>query len=95
MTVGFNGHALQLGSPSADGKVTLTNPLNLENAEGVVQIADNPDSDQDFVEISGVVSSTAGGADVLTVTSENGAETFQNGLLVLSGANSMSALGWR
>ncbi|QEG37393.1 LamG-like jellyroll fold domain-containing protein [Bythopirellula goksoeyrii] len=91
-TAGFNGHALQLGSPTADGKVELTNDLNLENAERVVQIADNPNSDQDFVEISGDISSTAGGADVLTVTAENGEGAFQNGLLVLSGSNSMSKL---
>ncbi|MEM9658814.1 MAG: PEP-CTERM sorting domain-containing protein, partial [Planctomycetota bacterium] len=89
---GFNGNALQLGSPTADGLVTLTNNLNLENAEGVVQVADNPDSEQDAAEISGVVSSTAGGADVLTVTSENGGGAFDNGLLILSGANSMSKL---
>ena len=87
---GFNGNALQLGSPFADGKVELTNNLNLEGAERIVQIGDNPDSDQDFVEISGNITSIAGGE--LTVTEENGGGSFEGGLLVLSGINSMEKL---
>ena len=86
---GFNGQTLQLGSPQATGRVELTNNINLENDRRSVEILDNPTTNDDVAEISGVISSSAGGADVLVV---RGPPAFQTGHLLLSGNNSYTTL---
>ncbi len=88
-TAGFNGQTLQFGSLFATGHVNLTNDINLENASRFVEVVDNDESIADIAEISGAISSTAGGDDVLVV---RGPLAFVSGHLVLSGANSYSAL---
>jgi PEP-CTERM motif len=89
-TQGFNGQVLQLGSPSADGGVVLQNNIDLGSAEErVIQVANNLDTDADYAEISGVISSSGSSTDSLTIN-DSGEGSFNGGLLRLTGQNTFA-----
>jgi len=58
---GFNGRALQFGSNTADSAVELTNNIDLGTARRRIQVADNWDSPNDKLVLSGNISGTNAG----------------------------------
>ena len=68
-----------------DSKVTIANPIDLNNGNRSVYVEDNPDSPNDFAELSGTISNgalTKRGDGTLILS---GANTFGNGLIVSDG----------
>ncbi len=68
----------------------MTNNIDLNNAQRFIQLTDNPDVDTDVAEISGVISTSTGTDDNLTIRGQ--ADFPVAGLLVLSGHNTFHTL---
>jgi autotransporter-associated beta strand protein len=93
-----NNQAMQMGSATADSRVDLQNPVDLNGAVRRVTVTDNPFSTSDVARLSGTISGTGGsgltkdGTGVLELT---GANTYTNTTIVSNGvlrANSGAGL---